>query len=334
MKPLKVFLSIRPAKPMENNRFYIRSRFRKIREKHLYFKFIEHKEDKNIIKNVLRLLPSDVNIFLFQLSKKMASLKQKDVLLFIHGYHPIQKSLHLNLLNDLIDKYQNNFGAVIFFSWPNRGLIWKEDDEAAKIGQILAHDYKHLFQNLASVLNESNGHLHLMCQSFGHHILNSFLDHLEHPGKLFDQIFLMAADIPNQSLRISPPGIRVRNRIGRGEPYINYNISYLHEQCNGVHVFYDPYDVILAASQRYYLKAHDRLGKTGPRNHIHELVKAYKYEQYAENMVMGAKIKDNLPNIRILLNVLKNKYNKRHQYFYSNASVVHLVKKALPQVSP
>ena len=334
MEALKIFLSIRPAKAIGNNLFQIKSKQRKIDEKHLYYKFMQEKENNNLISDLHRMLPTDTNVFLYHLKNKLKEFKSKNILFFIHGYHPIQKSLHLNLLENLYKYYTNveekKIGAIIFFSWPNRGLMWEEDDEAAKIGEILATKFPHLFEGLSDIASELGGKSHLMCQSFGHHILNSFLRFNYNLKILFDQVFLMAADIPNLSAKLHPPGILVRNKIGKEPEYIHYNLTNLTQIANQIHVFHDPYDVILSASHINFLQVHERLGKTGLLDKYHTKYINYDYNVYADEMFMGKIIKTNNPNLKILLTALTdNKYNKRHQYFYSNAKVVDLICKQL-----
>ena len=69
--------------------------------------------------------------------------------------------------------------------------MWKEDDEAAVIGKILATKFSDLFSDLSRICSNAGGRLYLMCQSFGHHILNSFMEHSYDYQILFDKIFLM-----------------------------------------------------------------------------------------------------------------------------------------------
>ncbi len=331
MNALKIFLSIRPAKATGNNLFKIKSNKRKIDKKYLYYKFIEKAEKKNKIYDLKRLSPQNVQDIVQDIAGKLQLVDNKNVLFFIHGYHPFQKSLHLKLLDNLINEYgcddSAKFGAIVFFSWPNRGLIWKEDDEAYKIGEILATRFTGIFSGLSNLCKTNGATLNLMCQSFGHHILNSIVQNRLNTELLFDKIFLMAADIPNQCLK-NPDGVRIKNKVGKDPKHISYNFIELSLFCNEVHIFHDPYDVILAASKSYFLKDYNRLGMTGV---IYEQTSKFinhSYSEYSDEMVMGPQISTKHPNWKIFIKAIgpENTYNTRHQYFYSNKKVVEIIK--------
>ncbi len=335
MTALKIFLSIRPAKSMGDNQFKIKSKKRNIDEHALYYKYIQNESGKKEIVGLRRMLPSDANVFLYHLKQHLKNLDNKKILFFIHGYHPFQKKLHLKLLHKLYENYASNanlqLGAIIFFSWPNRGAMWKEDDEAAEIGKILATEYHSFFSELRKLSDELDTNLNLMCQSFGHHVLNSFLHHYCGDKTIFDKAFLMAADIPNQSLREQPPGISIKNKYGNGPTYTNYNLTNMRSISKITHIFNDPYDVILTASKKSFLKDYERLGKTGPVNNLNNNFIINNYKGYENNMVLGKKISVKIPRVKIFFASLKtnNKYNLRHQYFYSNPTVVKMVSKEL-----
>jgi hypothetical protein len=327
MNAVKIFLSIRHAESASGEKgFTVKSGKKRISEKNLYYKFLKEKEGNKKVSEMSRMLKSDIEVFIYKLKQTLESIEKKDILFFIHGYHPGKNSLHMDLFDNMFEKYgkagvNNNVGAIIFFSWPNRGLMWKEDDEAAKIGKILANDYKYLFESIHELTDKNSSKFFLLCQSFGHHILNAFSNNLQTNKILFEKIFLTAADIPNQSFNEHPTGIIIQNKIGYGGPFTHYDLTSLFDMTNKVHVFHDPCDLVLTASQRNFLKNYDRLGKTGVSDNSNSKLKNHEYGEYSGDMYLGDHIKTNLPNFKIL----KRKYNKRHQYFFTNSKIVEII---------
>jgi hypothetical protein len=177
------------------------------------------------------------------------------------------------------------------------------------------------------VCSSLGGKFYLMCQSFGHHVLNAFLKKYKTQRSCFEKVFLMAADIPNQALNSAPEvGVRVKNKIGFGGDYTHLNLTPLIQLCKEIHVFYDPYDIILAASRKNFLMDYERLGKTGPHGGTTDpKIIVHNYNEYKDGMFLGAEVK--LDNILLKVTRRSQKqYNRRHQYFYSNPSVVEIIK--------
>ncbi len=332
----KVFLSIRQGKPALDNRFKIKARKRTPdKDENLYYKIIhEEKSDEKEIGGLHRIVKYRTNTFVGTIRSSLKKQASKNVLFFIHGYHPFKKELHIHLLDELVKYYshsanQKGFGSIIFFSWPNMGLQWKEDDEALNIGKTLATRYGDIFTGIKDVCEDEGGKFYLMCQSFGHHVLNGLVNHLKTSTPCFRKVFLLAADIPNQSLNSSPQvGIHVPNRIGYNGRYTHYNLTPLQFLSKEIHVFYDLYDVILTASKKSFLKKYERLGKTGPKGgKVNSKFKIHKYKDYQDGMYLGAKVetKGLLNILKKILGKRRNDYNKRHQYFYTNCKVREII---------
>ncbi|MGL1889561.1 MAG: alpha/beta hydrolase [Reichenbachiella sp.] len=325
----KIFLSIRPAK-LKDDGFEITARKRKIDDTgRLYFKELTSKGERTKVSGLKHLIKHEHAPFISEIKSLLTQQESKNILFFIHGYHPFKKKLHTVLLDRLATEYSKNeeyegVGAIIFFSWPNRGLQWKEDDEAKQIGEVLGEYYPRLFLSLKEMCHSMDGKFHLMCQSFGHHILNGFLS--KYPFKsetLFDKTFLMAADIPNKAVT-EPRGVEIVNHIGRSkQKTIVYNLLALKSVSGQTYIYYDEYDVILTASKINFLRNHPRLGMTGPLQPYSDYFEVPNNETYNEGMNLGAKI--SMKRIPFKIIFQQKKYNKRHQYFISNELVVKMI---------
>lgn len=332
----KVFLSIRQGDYSSNSRYKIKAgKKRPDKDGNLYYKIIlEEKSKEKEIDGLQRMIEYRTDAFVSMVRKSLKNQDSKNILFFIHGYHPFKKILHTHLLDKLVEYYSHNksrkgFGAIVFFSWPNMGLQWREDDEAFTIGQTLATKYEGIFKGLNNICEEKGGNLYLMCQSFGHYVLNGLVKYLKTNSPYFEKIFLMAADIPNQSLNSAPQvGIYVRNKIGYKGKYTHYNLTPLRFLSKEIHVFYDLYDVILTSSKINFLRDYERLGKTGPKEgKVHTKFIIHHYDDYKGCMYLGAKV-DNKGLWKILNKITgksQKEYNKRHQYFYSNKKVREII---------
>ncbi|MCG8688967.1 MAG: hypothetical protein MI892_29120, partial [Desulfobacterales bacterium] len=120
-------------------------------------------------------------------------------------------------------------------------------------------------------------------------------------------------------------GVYVPNKIGYGGDYIHYNLSPLQFIAKEVHVFYDEYDVILAASKRNFLKDYKRLGQTGPKGGQYgKAFTIHPYTDYKNDMFLGPEI--SLKGIALkVIGKSQLKYNTRHQYFFSNKKVIAII---------
>ncbi len=335
----RVFLSIRQGQLTENDGFRIKAGKKRLdKDENLYYKIIEGAGKEDEIRGLQRIVKYSTEAFVGTIKKELKKQDSKNVLFFIHGYHPFKNKLHTYLLDELVKAYSHNgsrngFGTVIFFSWPNRGLQWREDDEASLIGRILAHKYPGIFTGLKDICNDQGGNLYLMCQSFGHHILNSFVKHFKFTVPCFEKVFLLAADIPYQSLNSSPQtGIYVPNKVGFGGDYTHYNLTPLRFLSREIHVFYDVLDVILTASKINFVRKYERLGKTGPQGGKHDPKFIIPdYDTYKNEMYLGSKIK--LKGIIFkIIGPSQKKYNHRHQYFYTNQNVVEIINAEIQKV--
>lgn len=336
----KIFLSIRQGEYTSNGFKVKAGEKRPDRDDNLYYKIIqEEKSDEKEIDGLNRMVEYRPDAFLSLVKESIKDQESKDILFFIHGYHPFEKVLHTDLLDKLVEFYSHDeskkgFGAIVFFSWPNTGLQWREDDEAYVIGQTLANKYDGIFKGLKRICDNKGSHLYLMCQSFGHYVLNGMVKSLKTNTPYFEKAFLMAADIPNESLNSSPQvGIHVRNKIGdKKAEYTHYNLTPLRFLSKEIHVFYDLYDIILTSSKINFLREYERLGKTGPQGgKVDTKFIVHDYNIYKDDMYLGAKI-DTKGVLKILIKITgksQKQYNKRHQYFYSNKKIREIINKEI-----
>ncbi len=206
----------------------------------------------------------DINTFTGGISSHVEQLPQgkRDVMLYIHGYDAFPK-LKLELLEQVHQKYvadyQTTIGKIIFFSWPSHGFRKKIDDRANTYGQELFQHFP-FFKQLSEKLAQKGSRLHLLVHSFGHQLLNGFIST---PGfqqlpqaerKIFDQIFLMAPDVPRGCINtaINSNGILVPNRHGNPKERL-YNFTLLDDLGSQLHIFYDDHDFLLYLSSKYLI---------------------------------------------------------------------------------
>jgi len=191
----------------------------------------------------------------------------RNVTFYIHGFHHIfQRSFKLDILSGMANSYcsaaNRVVGKFIFFSWPateGRNIL---DDRAHAQGIMLYRNNKKMFENLAAALQQKGIQFNLMAHSFGHRILNGFLEEINTGKKIFDKVFLFAADIPHQALDGTLPGIKLKNKKNSdwdGDTPADdverwYNLTKLQEVANETHCFYCKYDRMLMASTDGELK--------------------------------------------------------------------------------
>ena len=126
----------------------------------------------------------------------------------------------------------------------------RHDAEAS--GHAIARAFKMLTQFLKELKDSSycQQSIHLVAHSMGNWALGNAMDDIidlynGKPPRLFDQVFLMAADADNDALEKD-------RRLGR-----------LHEICNGINVYFSRDDRALMISDITKFNP-DRLGATGP----------------------------------------------------------------------
>lgn len=244
---------------------------------------------------------------------------KKDVLLFTHGYTPVPKSHKLSLLYDLDERYvkgTSSIGTIIYFSWPGFGLSMSNNlGLAYKVGQDLALHFK-FFADLSMALPSAQSNLHLMVQSWGHRVLSGILNKLDlrtspfrlKQQRVFQNVFLMAADCPSKSLREN----------GVTNAYRNYNLRRLKFLSHKVFVFYDKDDGILEISSNQVELELERLGKIGfPPN--------TKMDNF--QFIKADKVDPFLPDP----NNLASKYS-RHRYLVTSDKIVKRVSSLIKQL--
>ena len=245
---------------------------------------------------------------------------KKDVLVFTHGYTPLPKSHKLSLLYDLDERYvkaSSTIGTIIYFSWPGFGLSMSNNlGVAYKVGQELANHFT-FFADLSQALPSAKSKMHLMVQSWGHRVLSSVVNKLDlrtspyrtKQHRVFQNVFLMAADCPSKSLREN----------GVTNAYRNYNLRRLKFLSNNIFVFYDKDDGILEISNNQVELQLERLGKIGfPPN--------TKLENF--HFLNADKVDPFLPNP----NNLSTKH-QRHRYLVTSDKIVEKISDLIKQFS-
>jgi len=193
--------------------------------------------------------------------------ERTDVLVYIHGFNvswaaAVGSALTLQeMLNHCPDKAPDQSVQVVLFTWPSDGLAlpfvsYKSDrTEAAASGFAFGRGLLKLRDFLAKLRREEavacEQDLHLLCHSMGCYLLQNALARCEAftPGdalpRLFEQIFLCAADVDDTALEPGAP-------LGR-----------LHELARSVTVYSNRGDLALVISD--FTKGHpERLGSNGP----------------------------------------------------------------------
>jgi esterase/lipase superfamily enzyme len=186
----------------------------------------------------------------------------RDTIVFIHGYNVSFKEalasaarLKLNFSKD-----NNGPGAnVVVFSWPSNGSMMpfvaygSDRDDAEASGPAFARGLLKLsdFLRGSTPQEACNQRLHLVAHSMGNyvlrHTLQKFLERSSGPpARLFDQVFLMAADEDDDAFEYG------------------YKLKHLPRFAKRVNVYYNNKDIAMAISDRTKGNP-DRLGDNGPR---------------------------------------------------------------------
>ena len=189
--------------------------------------------------------------------------QHRDVLFFIHGHRLSLPGLRLGLLRALHDRYvcgpRGPVGVIVFFAWPDRGCPWSEDDEAYRAGSAFFAQGSVLLDALRAA---AGGRLHLLVQSFGHHLLAGMVAQAiaeRHDTPPFRSCLLAGADVPQAA--ISDDGITV---CSRGDAGRSYRFDQLHRLAERTVVYYDPRDrIILPGSRMLMMNRYARLGRLG-----------------------------------------------------------------------
>lgn len=183
-----------------------------------------------------------------------------DVICLIHGYASDFETALARAAEISVDYSTSSKRMIGFvFSWPSNGSMipmldyYSDRHDAEASGHAIARAFKMLTQFLKELKDSSycQQSIHLVAHSMGNWALGNAMDDIidlynGKPPRLFDQVFLMAADADNDALEED-------RRLGR-----------LHEICNGINVYFSRDDRALMISDITKFNP-DRLGATGPK---------------------------------------------------------------------
>jgi hypothetical protein len=108
-------------------------------------------------------------------------------------------------------------------------------------------------------LKDNGKALNLIVHSFGHQLLNGMLNpdplHIgKIPGKIFENIFLMAPDVAH--LTVQQGGQTIKNYFKDADGIdFHYDFTKLDQIASRVHVFHDKYDYLLYSSTKKFVGA-------------------------------------------------------------------------------
>lgn len=199
--------------------------------------------------------------------KALMDAKEKEIIFYIHGFNnqpyehifpraeAMQKQLDENSLKRI---------KVVPIIWPcdnDFGIIkdyWDDQDSAEMTGKILSRSISKLVKwQEENSANPCMKRMHVFAHSMGARVLLQCLDHWANTfggggvPYLFKNIFLMASDIPNESLEVDQPG------------------RYITEVSQRVLVYYANDDFAMPASKISNMKNRvfsRRIGHTGPES--------------------------------------------------------------------
>ncbi len=193
--------------------------------------------------------------------RKSTVATKKHVILYVPGYQPLP-NLSFELWEAFVQHYfkhpSQSVAKVIFFSWPSHQLGRRTiDDRAIEAGKRFGANHLHsVITKLSEQLKLIGKTLNLVVHSFGHQLLNGFLNSglpFNERSRVFHRIFLMAPDITKESLR-PPNGIFLKNfYTGSGHSGTShYNLTEISSLALGTHIFWDKYDYLLHVSTRKF----------------------------------------------------------------------------------
>ncbi|MCG6939092.1 MAG: alpha/beta hydrolase, partial [Gammaproteobacteria bacterium] len=186
----------------------------------------------------------------------------RDTLIYIHGYNVTFKealSAAAKLAANLKGHEGGNGINVVLFSWPSDGsampfLAYASDrQDAAPSGPAFARAFMKLadFLRGASSEEECDQKLHLLAHSMGNYVLRHAVQEIRsnypgRPPRVFDQIFMMAADEDDDTFEH------------------DYKLAILPRLGRRVNVYFNHGDIALQISDKTKGNP-DRLGTDGPR---------------------------------------------------------------------
>ncbi len=189
-------------------------------------------------------------------------LHSRDTIVFVHGYNVSFKEALLSAVQ-LKKNFSANQGGpgvnVVLFSWPSDGSMapfvayGNDRQDAAASGPAFARGLLKLADFLrGSTPEEACDHsLHLVAHSMGNYVLRHTVQEFMQqssgrPARLFDQVFMMAADEDNDCFEHS------------------YKLKELPRLAKRVNVYFNNEDRAMAISDKTKGNP-DRLGDDGPR---------------------------------------------------------------------
>jgi len=187
---------------------------------------------------------------------------QRDTLVYIHGYNVTFKEALTAGARLAVNLRPHNNGSgvnVVLFSWPSDGsampyLAYASDrQDAAPSGPAFARAFLKLadFLQGSTPEEECRQKLHLLAHSMGNYVLRHAVQEIRshfpgRPPRVFDQIFMMAADEDDDTFEH------------------DYKLALLPRLAHRVSVYFNHGDVALHISDKTKGNP-DRLGTDGPR---------------------------------------------------------------------
>ena len=218
-----------------------------------------------------------------KMSKKQG--KSSDVMIFIHGYNvsweaAVGSAMALNWMQNNILKRSSCHVEVVLFSWPSNGSMlpyfaYSSDRSDARgsgkafgRGMLKLRDFLHLLRD------DCGRNLHLLCHSMGNYVLEQALRRLsshhkrDHWPRMFDQVFLCAPDVNEDTLEDDKP------------------LGNLHKLANSVSVYFNKGDIAMKISDRTKGNP-DRLGSHGAArpNRLHHKIQQVDCAPVAQGLV-------------------------------------------------
>jgi esterase/lipase superfamily enzyme len=197
-----------------------------------------------------------------EVRQEMKGPPERDTIVYIHGYNVTFKQA-LSAALQMKKNFESLHGGagvnVVLFSWPSDGsmmpyLAYSSDrQDAVASGPAFARGFLKLADFLRGSTPEEacSQHLHLVAHSMGNYVLRHALQEIvrQSPGRpvrLFDQVFLMAADEDDDAFER------------------DYKLKFLPRLAKRVNVYFNNGDKGMAVSDKTKGNP-DRLGDDGPR---------------------------------------------------------------------
>ena len=216
-----------------------------------------------IANDSIRLNTLEPNLFAAGVINSLADLpkERSNVLIYIHGWQmspDIPTNLFFRFVRNYMRHSSNTIAKVIFFTWPAHDNRKRADDRAMESGKAFTkNNLFECFTPLSKALHDRNMQLHLLVHSFGHQLLNgmlnpdpAFVNNL--PNKLFDKVFLMAADITHRAA--TTDGVLLENYFGDDDREdLFYCYRNLNQLARNVYLFHSKYDYLLYISTKKFI---------------------------------------------------------------------------------